>query len=71
MMLGGTTFKVSGMTCDHCEESVEKAISAIEGVKGVKANAEKGVVKVKGKLTEEMTEKIKAAIAEAGFTVEE
>ncbi len=32
------TIGVEGMTCRHCEMSVEKAIKQLEGVKDVKAN---------------------------------
>lgn len=70
-MLGGTVFQVAGMTCSHCEASVEKAVSAIEGIKAVKANASKGEIKVKGNLTEDVIQKIKEAVAEAGFSVKE
>ena len=68
-MLGGTVFKVTGMTCSHCEASVEKAVSAIDGIKAVQANAAKGEIKVKGELTEDVVSKLKAAVSEAGFSV--
>lgn len=29
------TFKISGMSCDHCRRRVEKALNEIEGVKAV------------------------------------
>lgn len=34
------TYKVTGMTCNGCKSSVEKALSAIEGVDEVKVNLE-------------------------------
>lgn len=70
-MIGGTVFQVTGMTCSHCEASVEKAVSAIDGIKAVKANASKGEIKVKGNLTEEVVKKIKEAVSEAGFSVKD
>lgn len=70
-MLGGTVFQVMGMSCSHCEASVEKAVSAIDGIKAVKANASKGEIKVKGNLTEDVVKKIKEAVSEAGFSIKE
>ncbi len=70
-MLGGTVFQVSGMTCSHCEASVEKAVLTIDGIKAVKANASKGEIKVKGILTDEVIEKIKEVVSEAGFLIKE
>ncbi len=70
-MLGGTVFQVSGMTCSHCEASVEKAVLTIDGIKAVKANASKGEIKVKGILTDDVIEKIKEVVSEAGFLIKE
>ncbi|CAL9452431.1 heavy-metal-associated domain-containing protein [Streptomyces albus] len=41
-----TTYKVSGMTCGHCEGAVTEEISRIEGVSSVKAVAASGEVTV-------------------------
>ncbi|MDD4245297.1 MAG: cation transporter [Candidatus Methanomethylophilaceae archaeon] len=65
------TLKVAGMTCGHCEARVVKAVSSIEGVKSCKASSSKGTVVVKGKLTSDAVEKIKAAITGAGYSVTE
>jgi len=59
------------MTCGHCEARVVKAVSSIEGVKSCKASSSKGTVVVKGKLTSDTVEKIKAAITGAGYSVTE
>ena len=61
------TLKVAGMTCGHCEARVVKAVSSIEGVKSCKASSSKGTVVVKGKLTSDAVEKIKAAITGASM----
>ena len=41
-----TTYKVSGMSCGHCEGAVSGEISEIEGVSAVKAVASSGEVTV-------------------------
>lgn len=38
--------KVSGMTCDHCKATVEKALQSIDGVSLAEVNLEDGTVKV-------------------------
>ena len=65
------TLKVAGMTCGHCETRVVKAVTSIDGVKSCKASSSKGTVIVKGKLTSDAVEKIKAAITGAGYSVTE
>lgn len=64
-----TELKVGGMMCPHCKASVEKAVNAIEGVKSVNADYEKGLVHVEYE-EEGSLEKIRAAIAAAGYEVE-
>ncbi|MEU5347825.1 MULTISPECIES: cation transporter [unclassified Streptomyces] len=41
-----TVYSVTGMTCDHCEQSVSSAISALDGVTGVKVDVKTGLVTV-------------------------
>lgn len=38
--------KVNGMTCQHCEMRVRKAIEAVPGVKSAKPDHKKGTVVV-------------------------
>jgi len=59
-------YKVSGMSCGHCEGSVSGEISQIEGVSSVKAVASSGEVTVvsAAPLAEEA---VRAAVDEAGF----
>ncbi len=61
-----TTYKVSGMSCGHCEGAVSGEISAIEGVTSVKAVASTGEVTVTS-ATEPDDEAVRAAVDEAGF----
>lgn len=37
---------VNGMTCQHCKQSVENALSNLKGVNNVEVNLEEGKVKV-------------------------
>jgi len=58
---------VEGMTCEHCEQRVEKALSAVEGVVSARASrAEKRAVVTAdpGRANEE---KLKAAVEQAGY----
>ncbi|UNO41933.1 heavy-metal-associated domain-containing protein [Streptomyces sp. MST-110588] len=61
-----TTYKVSGMTCGHCEGAVSSEISEIPGVRSVKAEATTGLVTVvsAAPLDEEA---VRAAVDEAGY----
>ena len=41
-------YKVSGMSCNHCKMSVEKAIAGIEGVESVTVDLPVGMAYVDG-----------------------
>ncbi|MER7563495.1 heavy-metal-associated domain-containing protein [Streptomyces sp. NPDC097941] len=59
-------YKVSGMSCGHCEGSVSGEISEIAAVSSVKAVASTGEVTVVS--TEPLDEEaVRAAVDEAGF----
>lgn len=61
-----TTYRVTGMTCGHCEGAVKSEISEIAGVSSVEAAAATGLVTVvsKAPLDEEA---VRAAVDEAGY----
>jgi copper chaperone CopZ len=61
-----TVYKVSGMSCGHCEGAVSGEISEIAGVSSVKAVASSGEVTVvsAAPLDEEA---VRSAVDEAGF----
>ena len=61
-----TTYKVSGMTCSHCEGAVSQEISALDGVTAVKAVAETGEVTVTSAAPLD-EEAVRAAVDEAGY----
>jgi copper chaperone CopZ len=61
-----TKYKVTGMTCSHCEQSIAKEVSAIDGVTAVQADAGTGTVTVTAiKDLDEAA--VRAAVDEAGY----
>ncbi|MEU2602109.1 heavy-metal-associated domain-containing protein [Streptomyces hirsutus] len=61
-----TVYKVSGMSCGHCEGAVSGEISELPGVASVKAVATTGEVTVVSAAP--LDEKaVRAAVDEAGF----
>lgn len=59
-------YKVTGMSCGHCEGSVSGEISQIPGVSSVKAVASTGEVTVVSEAPLD-DEAVRAAVDEAGF----
>lgn len=43
------TLSVTGMTCDHCVQSVTKALQAVAGVEKVSVSLDTGRARVDGK----------------------
>lgn len=60
------TYRIDGMTCDHCARAVTSEISAIAGVTAVAVSVSEGVATVTSDAALP-TETITAAIAEAGY----
>ncbi|APT93463.1 transporter [Corynebacterium phocae] len=58
-------YTVKGMTCAHCEKSVQEEVGEITGVSSVTANATTGKVTVEG--TDFNDEQVAEAIREAGY----
>ncbi|PKW07936.1 Copper chaperone CopZ [Streptomyces sp. 1222.5] len=61
-----TVYRVTGMSCGHCEGSVSGEISEIPGVSSVKAVASSGEVTVVSAAPLD-DEAVRAAVDEAGF----
>ncbi|QDI71000.1 copper-transporting ATPase [Streptomyces calvus] len=61
-----TVYKVSGMSCGHCEGSVSAEISQLAGVSSVTAVASSGEVTVVSAAPLEEAA-VRAAVDEAGF----
>lgn len=61
-----TVYRVTGMTCGHCEGAVTTELSALPGVKSVKAVAATGEVTVTS-AAPLADEDVRAAVDEAGY----
>ncbi|MFD5452581.1 heavy-metal-associated domain-containing protein [Streptomyces sp. NPDC003470] len=61
-----TVYRVTGMTCGHCEGAVSQEISALAGVTAVKAVAATGEVTVTSTAPLD-EEAVRAAVDEAGY----
>ncbi|MGW2647743.1 heavy-metal-associated domain-containing protein [Streptomyces sp. NPDC001393] len=61
-----TVYKVTGMSCGHCEGSVSGEISQLPGVSSVKAVASTGEVTVVSEAPLD-DDAVRAAVDEAGF----
>ncbi|MGI8461489.1 MAG: heavy-metal-associated domain-containing protein [Solirubrobacterales bacterium] len=61
------TFKVDGMSCGHCRESVIDELSDLNGVTEVEVQLESGQVSVRGDGFSD--EEVRNAVAEAGYAV--
>ncbi|MFI9046600.1 heavy-metal-associated domain-containing protein [Streptomyces sp. NPDC053427] len=61
-----TTYKVTGMTCGHCEGAVSSEIGEIAGVSSVQAVAATGLVTVTSAAPLD-DEAVRAAVDEAGY----
>ncbi|NPA42361.1 MAG: heavy-metal-associated domain-containing protein [Aquificae bacterium] len=61
-------FKVQGMTCQHCVNTVQRAVSSVEGVSKVEVFLDTGTVKVQ--LEGDVPfETIKKSVEEWGYKV--
>ncbi|MDY5969540.1 MAG: cation transporter [Bacteroidales bacterium] len=61
------TFVVEGMACEHCKESVEKALKGLKGVKCAEADLKGKCVMVEYEPTEVEPRQMYEAVDEAGF----
>lgn len=58
------TFTVEGMSCGHCEQTVEEALSGVAGVESATADHESSSVTVEG---EADASELVAAVEDAGY----
>jgi copper chaperone CopZ len=59
-------YRVSGMSCGHCEAAVKREVAQIPGVQGVEANARTGRLFVTSSVPIDADE-VLGAVDEAGF----
>ena len=56
---------VTGMTCGHCKDAVEKALQNVTGVNATQVDLASGKVRVEGELVN--TDALIAAVIEEGY----
>ncbi len=61
-----TTLTVEGMTCHHCEMTVEKALMEIDGVSAAKADHTRNAVEVEFKKDLDLAQ-VKTKVEKAGY----
>ena len=61
--------KVRGMTCGHCELSVQEELEELDGVERAKADRETGDVEVAYDESKVGIEQMGVAVEEAGYTL--
>lgn len=64
-------YHVEGMTCDHCEESIQKGVNALPGISLVEANHEDSTTKVVYDPSKTDEKAIAEAITQRGYKVVE
>ncbi|WP_089881067.1 heavy-metal-associated domain-containing protein [Halogeometricum limi] len=60
----GQTLTVEGMSCGHCEQTVEDALSGVSGVESASADHESSSVTVEGDAD---AAELVSAVEEAGY----
>ena len=60
---------VQGMSCSHCEQTIEEGLFEIPGIEKVEANHKKGQVKIFYNGDPPDTEAVQNTIAELGYEV--
>jgi copper chaperone len=63
--------KVMGMSCDHCVQTITKAVEGISGVAGVQVNLDNKAVTVDFEENQTDLKTISDKITEVGFEVVE
>lgn len=62
-----TTITVEGMTCGHCEQTVEEAVEEVSGVTGAAADRDAEQVTVEGDTD---VSSLVEAVEDAGYTAQ-
>ena len=62
-----TRLNVSGMSCGHCVEAVQKALTSRSGVRNASVNLEAGSAEVEYDESSVAPEQLVAAVRESGY----
>jgi copper chaperone len=68
MSIETLTYRVDGMTCDHCKAAVNSEVAKVAGLKAVDVDLETKLVRVSGDRVDH--DAIVAAVDEAGYDAE-
>ena len=68
-MIATTTYKVGGMTCDHCVHAVTTELVLLPGVRSVDVDLAEGAVTVTSDGPLDL-EQVREAVDEAGYELE-
>ena len=63
-----TTYRVFGISCDHCKQTIEAAVVNVDGVRLVEVNVGAKTVRVAGDAD---PASVRAAIVDSGYEVAE
>lgn len=66
-----TTLHVEGMSCDHCEMTIQDGVKQLDGIVEVVANHEDSTTYVKYDASKTSFKEITAAIQKKGYKVDE
>ena len=66
-----TTLNVTGMTCNHCQHSVQTALEGVDGVRAARVDLEQGRAVVDYDEAKTNAREIAVAVADAGYQAEE
>lgn len=61
-----STYKVPTISCDHCKQTIEKALGSVAGVDSVTVDVDSRTVEVIGDLT---SDAVPDALSKAGYPV--
>ena len=65
--MAARSYRVSGMSCEHCKAAVADEVGAVEGVESVRVDLAEGLLEVEGPSISD--EAIAAAVEEAGYAL--
>ncbi len=65
--MSSQTIQVRGMSCDHCSQTIHRALKAMPGISKVSVSLEKGEVVIDFDDTQTNTQTISAKIVKVGF----
>lgn len=69
MAINNESYKVEGMSCNHCKMAVEKEVGALPGMLSAVVDLGEKSLKVEYDGAKTNPESIRKAVEEAGFTV--